>query len=122
MADSARPLHGEPSVHQVPGQVLFDQREAEEVAQPCQDPLGAGVRDVGQGLRERLPLQELGVGLGSIDQLVLMLVEERRSLFDGQLVGAFQGRPDVGHHGLDAVRQEGTLAFLVPERNGSLLD
>ena len=67
-----RALHREPAVHEVPGQVLLDQGQAEEVAQPGQDLPGARVRDLAERLGEGLPLQQFGVRLGGFDEFVLV--------------------------------------------------
>ncbi|MNI79524.1 hypothetical protein D3C73_1359850 [compost metagenome] len=102
--------------------MLLDQGQPEEVAQPRQDPLGPFIRDVAQSLSEGFPLEEFGVRLGRFDEFVLVLVEEGCSLVLGELVGALQCRTDFCHHRLHAVCEEGPLAFLIPQRQSSLLD
>ena len=80
-----------------------------------------GSVDPGEGLGERLPLQQLGVGLGCFDEFVLVPVEHGSGLSLGELAGALEGGADLRDHGLDAVGQQGALALLVPQGDGGLL-
>src|SRR6478735_5908686 len=109
--DSARALRGEASVDEVPGQVLLDEAQPEEVAQPRQHLLRALVGDAVHGIRESLPLQQLAVGARRLDELGLVGVEERSGVFARQLRGGAEPAGDVGDHLLHAPREE--LVLLV---------
>ena len=107
-----RALRREPPVDQVPGEVLLDQAEAEQVAQPGEDALGARRRSTRlTRIRERLPLQQLGVRARGLDELGLVRVEERGRLGRRQAGCRAQARRDIRDHLLHAAREQ--LVLLV---------
>ena len=96
---------------QVPGEVLLDEVQAEQIAQPRQHLLRALVLDAVDAVGERLPLQQLGVGAGRFDELGLVGVEERRGLGGRQLGCRAQRRRDIRDHLLHAAGEQ--LVLLV---------
>src|SRR5690606_29341632 len=74
--DGGRALRRQPPVEQVPRQVPLDEREAEQVAHPREDRARAGVVDARERIGERLPLQQLAVRAGRLEQLDLVVVED----------------------------------------------
>jgi len=56
--------------------VLLEQPEAEDVAEPGENLTRAIMLHVIECAGERLPLQELGVRTGGLDELVLLRVEQ----------------------------------------------
>ena len=81
-------------------------REPEQVPHPGEDLAGAGVGDALQRGGERLPLDQLGVRAGGLDELVLVGVEQGRGRRRVGLLRRAQGLGDLRDHRLDAVHQQ----------------
>ena len=112
--DGARALRGQAAVDEIPREVALDQRQSEEVAQPREHLLRARIGGLVHRVGERLPLQQLAVRAGSLDQLRLVLVEQRRGLVGRQLGCRAQSAGDVGDHLLHAVGEQ-LLLVVAPQ-------
>ena len=89
----------------MPGEVLLDELQAEQVAQPGEHLPGVIVGDAVHRIGEGLPLQQLTMRAGGFDEVGLVLVEE---LLAEHLVLACRAQTpgDVGDHLLHTVGQQ----------------
>ena len=97
--------------------MLFDERKAEQITQPCQHSQGARVADLAEGLGERFPLQEFGMGLGRFDEFVLVLVEQRGALVLGSLLAPFSAAPTSAT--MDCTRSVSSVRWPSSSRSAS---
>ena len=107
-------LGREAAVDEVPGEVLFDQSESEQVAKPGEHLDRLGIGDALERLGEGLPLQQFCVSKSRFDELVLVGVEERGRFGRRGLLRSAQAPRERSDHRLHSIRKQLALGCRVP--------